>query len=68
MNNVTGLSLQKTLQNFSRKRTFEEIQLRLRNLPQGVEILQTGYRRIADKRKPMKLLDLSTMLFKKDEQ
>ena len=46
----------------------EEIQSRLRSLPQGVEILQTGYRRCADKRKVMKLLDLSTMLYKKEER
>ena len=48
--------------------SIDEIQSRLRNLPQGVEILQTGYRRVADKRKAMKLLDLSTMLFKKEEK
>ena len=45
----------------------EEIQLRLRKLPLGVEILQTGYRRCAEKKKSMKLLDLSTMLYKKEE-
>ena len=47
--------------------SIEAIQSRLRKLPQGVEILQTGYRRCADKMKPMQLLDLSTMLYKKEE-
>ena len=47
--------------------SIEAIQSRLRRLPQGVEILQTGYRRCADKLKAMELLDLSTMLYKQEE-
>ena len=39
----------------------ETIQLRLRNLPHGIEILQTGYCRCEDKLMAMKLLDLPTM-------
>ena len=42
------------------KASIEAIQSRLRNIPPGVEILQTGYRK-ANKRKQMRLLDLSTM-------
>ena len=47
--------------------SIEAIQSRLRNIPRGVEILQTGYRRCAEKMKPMQLLDLSTMRYKKEE-
>ena len=47
--------------------SIEAILSRLRRLPQGVEILQTGYRRCADKLKAMELLDLSTMLYKQEE-
>ena len=47
--------------------SIEAIQSRLRNIPQGVEILQTGYRRCAEKKKPMRLLDLSTMRYIKEE-
>ena len=46
--------------------SIEAIQSRLRNIPPGIEILQTGYRK-ATKRKPMKLLDLSTMNFIHEE-
>ena len=45
----------------------ETIQLRLRNLPHGIEILQTGYCRCEDKLMAMKLLDLPTMLHKQEE-
>ena len=47
--------------------SIEAIQSRLRKIPQGVEILQTGYRRCAEKKKPMQLLDLSTMRYRKEE-
>ena len=42
------------------KASIEAIQARLRNIPSGVEILQTGYRKTT-KQRQMKLLDLSTM-------
>ena len=47
--------------------SIEAIQSRLRKIPRGVEILQTGYRRCAEKKKPMQLLDLSTMRYRKEE-
>ena len=43
------------------------IQARLRNIPLGVEILQTGYRRTVRQTR-MKLLDLDTMQFVKEEE
>ena len=43
--------------------SIEAIQSKLRSLPQGVEILQTGYRRCDDKL----MLDLSTMLYKQEK-
>ena len=48
------------------KASIEAIQARLRNIPSGVEILQTGYRRTT-KQRQMKLLDLSTMRFIHEE-
>ena len=42
------------------------IQARLRNIPLGVEILQTGYRRTVRQTR-MKLLDLDTMQFVKEK-
>ena len=46
--------------------SIHEIQARLRNIPLGVEILQTGYRRTVRPTK-MKLLDLDTMQFVQEE-
>ena len=48
------------------KASIEAIQSRLRNIPPGVEILQTGYRK-ANKRKQMRLLDLSTMRYIRED-
>ena len=44
------------------KASIEAIQARLRKIPPGIEILQTGYRK-ANRQKQMRLLDLSTMKF-----
>ena len=51
----------------SPRATIETIQLRLQNLPHGIEILQTGYCRCEDEPMTMKLLDLPTMFHKKEE-
>ena len=48
------------------KASIEAIQARLRNIPSGVEILQTGYRRTT-KQRQMQLLDLSTMEYIHEE-
>ena len=44
------------------KASIEAIQARLRKIPPGIEILQTGYRK-ANRQKQMRLLDPSTMKF-----
>ena len=48
------------------KASIEAIQSRLRNIPSGIEILQTGYRK-ANRQKQTRLLDLSTMDFIRED-